>query len=46
MTVADYTDCILDEARFFDPETRLWGYEVICCHLDHQDAGGGRCPRP
>lgn len=28
-------ECILDEARFFDPETREWGYAVICCHPDH-----------
>lgn len=38
-----YDDCILDEARFFDPETGEWGYEVVCEHPDHRKLPD-RCP--
>lgn len=29
-------ECILDEAKFFDPATKQWGYAVICCEPSHQ----------
>jgi|GEM_PF-5678561 len=34
-------ECILDEARFFDADTRRWGYAVICCNSRH---GNQQCP--
>ena len=33
--------CVLDTARFFDPATQQWGYEVTCETKSHN---GPTCP--
>lgn len=38
----DFGPCILDEARFFDPVTRQWGYAVVCSNPTHK--GPNPCP--
>lgn len=38
----DFGPCVLDEARFVDPETKEWGYAVICTNSTHK--GPEPCP--
>lgn len=41
LCLLDEWGCELDEQRFFDSETKEWGYEIVCVNQSHKNI---KCP--
>lgn len=41
LCILDEAGCLLDEQRFFDAETKQWGYDIVCLNDTHKNI---KCP--